>query len=50
MRKPATAATSLAWFVVMGGTFGCLLPYLLGDWHPAGRCRTGGSRGQPACC
>ena len=33
MRKPATAATSLAWFVVMGGTFGCLLPYLLNDWH-----------------
>ena len=33
MRKPARAATSLAWFVVMGGTFGCLLPYLLGDWH-----------------
>ena len=33
MRKPARAVTSLAWFVVMGGTFGCLLPYLLGDWR-----------------
>ena len=33
MRKPATAAVSLAWFVLMGGTFGCLLPYLSNDWH-----------------
>lgn len=33
MRKPAAAATSLMWFVVIGGTFGCLLPYLLGDWR-----------------
>ena len=29
MRKPAAAATSLAWFIAIGGTFGCLLPYLL---------------------
>jgi protein-S-isoprenylcysteine O-methyltransferase Ste14 len=33
MRKPATAATSVTWFVLMGGTFGCLIPYLSGDWH-----------------
>ena len=33
MRKPVAAATSLAWFVALGGTFGCLLPYLLNYWH-----------------
>jgi protein-S-isoprenylcysteine O-methyltransferase Ste14 len=33
MRKPATAAASLAWFTAVGGTFGCLLPYLLNYWH-----------------
>ena len=33
MRKPVAAATSLAWFVALGGTFGCLLPYLLHYWH-----------------
>jgi protein-S-isoprenylcysteine O-methyltransferase Ste14 len=33
MRKPAAAVASLAWFAVIGGTFGCLLPYLLHDWH-----------------
>jgi protein-S-isoprenylcysteine O-methyltransferase Ste14 len=33
MRKPAAAAASLAWFAAMGGTFGCLLPYLLNYWH-----------------
>jgi protein-S-isoprenylcysteine O-methyltransferase Ste14 len=33
MRKPATAATSLTWFVLMGGAFGCLVPYLSGDWR-----------------
>jgi protein-S-isoprenylcysteine O-methyltransferase Ste14 len=33
MRKPAAAATSLAWFAAVGGTFGCLLPCLLNDWH-----------------
>jgi protein-S-isoprenylcysteine O-methyltransferase Ste14 len=33
MRKPAAAAISVAWGVAVGGTFGALLPYLLGDWH-----------------
>ena len=33
MRKPAAAAASLAWFAGIGGTFGCLLPYLLDYWH-----------------
>jgi protein-S-isoprenylcysteine O-methyltransferase Ste14 len=33
MRRPAAAVTSLAWFVLMGGTFGCVLPYLSNDWH-----------------
>jgi protein-S-isoprenylcysteine O-methyltransferase Ste14 len=33
MRRPAAAVTSLAWFAAMGGTFGCLLPYLSNDWH-----------------
>jgi protein-S-isoprenylcysteine O-methyltransferase Ste14 len=33
MRRPAAAATSLAWFAAVGGTFGCLLPYLLNYWH-----------------
>lgn len=33
MRKPAAAAVSVAWGVTLGGTFGCLLPCLLGDWH-----------------
>jgi protein-S-isoprenylcysteine O-methyltransferase Ste14 len=33
VRKPAAAATSLAWFAAVGGTSGCLLPYLLNDWH-----------------
>lgn len=33
MRKPATTVVSLTWGVAIGGTFGCLLPYLLGDWH-----------------
>jgi hypothetical protein len=33
MRKPAPAATSLAWFIAIGGTFGCLLPCLLDRWH-----------------
>jgi protein-S-isoprenylcysteine O-methyltransferase Ste14 len=31
---PAMAvAGSVAWFVAVGGTFGCLLPYLAGEWH-----------------
>ncbi len=33
MRKSVKAATSVAWFVTVGGTFGCLLPYALGYWH-----------------
>jgi protein-S-isoprenylcysteine O-methyltransferase Ste14 len=33
MRKPAAAAVSFAWGVAVGGTSGCVLPYLLGDWH-----------------
>lgn len=33
MRRPAAAAASLAWFAAIGGTFGCLLPDLLGYWH-----------------
>ena len=33
MRKPAAAVVSVSWGVALGGTFGCLLPYLLGDWH-----------------
>jgi len=33
VRKPAAAAASLAWFAAVGGTFGCLLPYLLNYWH-----------------
>jgi protein-S-isoprenylcysteine O-methyltransferase Ste14 len=33
MRRSAAAASSLAWFVAIGGTFGCLLPYLLNDWQ-----------------
>ncbi len=33
MRKPAAAVVSVAWGVALGGTFGCLLPYLLNDWH-----------------
>ena len=33
MRRPAAAVVSVAWGVALGGTFGALLPYLLGDWH-----------------
>jgi protein-S-isoprenylcysteine O-methyltransferase Ste14 len=33
LRKPAAAAVSVAWGVAVGGTFGGLLPYLLGDWR-----------------
>jgi protein-S-isoprenylcysteine O-methyltransferase Ste14 len=33
MRRSAAAAGSAAWFTAVGGTFGCLLPYLLGYWH-----------------
>jgi protein-S-isoprenylcysteine O-methyltransferase Ste14 len=33
MRRSTAAVGSTAWFVAVGGTFGCLLPYLLNDWH-----------------
>ena len=33
MRRSVAAVTSIAWFVAVGGTFGCLLPYLLNYWH-----------------
>jgi len=33
MRKSTAAAVTVAWGAVLGGTFGCLLPYLLNDWH-----------------
>jgi protein-S-isoprenylcysteine O-methyltransferase Ste14 len=33
MRRYASGATSIGWFVAVGGTFGCLLPYLLGYWQ-----------------
>ena len=33
MRKPAAAAVSVVWGVALGGTFACLLPYLLNEWH-----------------
>ena len=33
MRRSAAAAVSVAWGAALGGTFGCLLPYLLGEWH-----------------
>jgi protein-S-isoprenylcysteine O-methyltransferase Ste14 len=33
MRRSAAAVISVAWGVALGGTFACLLPYLLGEWH-----------------
>jgi AhpD family alkylhydroperoxidase len=33
MRKSTAAVVSVAWGVALGGTFACLLPYLLGEWH-----------------
>ena len=33
MRRSAAAVVSVAWGVALGGTFGALLPYLLGDWQ-----------------
>ncbi len=33
MRKSTAAVVSVAWGVAMAGTFACLLPYLLGEWH-----------------
>src|SRR5262249_20175846 len=32
MRRSAAAVVSVAWGVALGGTFACLLPYLLGEW------------------
>ncbi len=33
MRKSTAAVVSVAWGAAVGGTFGCLLPYLMNDWH-----------------
>jgi protein-S-isoprenylcysteine O-methyltransferase Ste14 len=33
MRTNTAVAVSAAWGAALGGTFGCLLPWLLGDWH-----------------
>lgn len=33
MRKSTVAVVSIAWGVALGGTFACLLPYLLNEWH-----------------
>ena len=33
MRKSTAAVVSVAWGVALGGTFACLLPYLLNEWH-----------------
>lgn len=33
MRRSTTVVIALAWGVGLGGTFGCLLPYLLGYWQ-----------------
>ncbi len=33
MRKTTAAVISAGWGVALGGTFGCLLPYLMNDWH-----------------
>jgi protein-S-isoprenylcysteine O-methyltransferase Ste14 len=33
MRRSTAGAVSVAWGVAVGGTFGGLLPYLLGEWH-----------------
>jgi protein-S-isoprenylcysteine O-methyltransferase Ste14 len=33
MRRSSATAVSLAWGAAVGGTFGCLVPYLLGYWH-----------------
>ena len=49
MRKSVAAAVSVAWGVALGVTFGCLLPYLLNDWHfhrplPYWATRAGGGR------
>jgi protein-S-isoprenylcysteine O-methyltransferase Ste14 len=33
MRKSVAAVVGAGWGIVLGGTFGCLLPYLQNDWH-----------------
>ena len=33
LRRPVAVGVALAWGVGLGGTFGCLLPYLLGYWR-----------------
>lgn len=33
MRKSTATVVSVAWGVAVGGTFACLLPYLLNEWH-----------------
>ena len=33
MRKPAAAVLTGSWGITLGGIFGCLLPYLLHEWH-----------------
>ena len=33
MRKSTAAVVSVAWGAALGGTFACLLPYLLNEWH-----------------
>jgi hypothetical protein len=33
MRRSVAAVVTVAWGVTLGVTFGCLLPYLLNDWH-----------------
>jgi protein-S-isoprenylcysteine O-methyltransferase Ste14 len=34
MRTQARVIVSISWGAVLGGIFGALLPYLLGDWQP----------------
>ena len=50
MRKPAAAATSLAWFIAIGGTFGCLLRTCWTTGTFTSRCLNGGSRRPWARC
>ena len=33
MRRSMAAVVTVVWGVALGVTFGCLLPYLLNDWH-----------------
>jgi len=33
MRRSIAAVVTVTWGVALGVTFGCLLPYLLNDWH-----------------